>query len=168
MGAGQSTPEDVLKIVNEPVSYIPPLEVNPTNPVCYFDIQLGRYGDATKLGRITMELKADVTPKTAENFKQLCLADEGNGYKGSRFHRVIPQFMVRHLPRSRDGLIPCRTRTPRRHSVGLIRCREKARAFYFVLDSPDFDANSHQRRAFSAHKKLSRFYPRLASAVPGR
>ena len=83
-----------------------PLEVNPTNPVCYFDIQLGRYGDATKLGRITMELKADVTPKTAENFKQLCLADEGNGYKGSRFHRVIPQFMVRHLPRSRDGLIP--------------------------------------------------------------
>jgi hypothetical protein len=106
MGAGQSTPEDVLKIVNEPVSYIPPLEVNPTNPVCYFDIQLGRYGDATKLGRITMELKADVTPKTAENFKQLCLADEGNGYKGSRFHRVIPQFMVRHLPRSRGGLIP--------------------------------------------------------------
>ena len=103
MGAGQSTPEDVLKVVNEPVSYMPPLEVNPTNPVCYFDIQLGRYGDATKLGRITMELKADVTPKTAENFKQLCLADEGNGYKGSRFHRVIPQFMVRDLPSTRVG-----------------------------------------------------------------
>ena len=76
-------------MVNEPVNYTPPLEVNPANLV-YFDIQLGRYGDATKLGRIVMELKEDVTPKTAENFKQLCLADEGNGYKGSRFHRVIP------------------------------------------------------------------------------
>ena len=42
-----------------------------------------------------MELKNDATPKTAENFKQLCLLEEGNGYKGSRFHRVIPQFMVR-------------------------------------------------------------------------
>jgi peptidyl-prolyl isomerase F (cyclophilin D) len=38
----------------------------------------------------------------------------------------------------------------------LIRCREKARAFYFVLDSPDFDAKSLPRKAFSAHKKLSR------------
>ena len=38
MGAGQSTPEDVLKVVNEPVSYMPPLEVNPTNPVCYLSL----------------------------------------------------------------------------------------------------------------------------------
>ena len=98
MGAAQSSPEDVLKVVNEPVNYRPPLEVNPANPLVYFDIQLGRYGDATKLGRIVMELKEDVTPQTAENFKQLCLADEGNGYKGSRFHRVIPQFMVRPHP----------------------------------------------------------------------
>ena len=35
MGAGQSTPEDVLKIVNEPVSYIPPLEVNPTKVITH-------------------------------------------------------------------------------------------------------------------------------------
>ena len=70
-----------------------PLEVNGANTMVYFDIQLGRYGDATKLGRIVMELKDDVTPKTAENFKQLCLAGEGAGYKGSRFHRVIPSFM---------------------------------------------------------------------------
>ena len=40
-----------------------------------------------------MELKADVAPKTAENFKQLCLAPEGEGYRNSRFHRVIPSFM---------------------------------------------------------------------------
>lgn len=58
------------------------------NPIVYFDIKLGRYGDATPLGRIEIELKEDVTPKTAENFKQLCLQQPGQGYKGSRFHRV--------------------------------------------------------------------------------
>lgn len=59
----------------------------------YFDINLGRYGDAKPLGRILIELKADVTPKTAENFRQLCLMPPGEGYAASRFHRVIPEFM---------------------------------------------------------------------------
>ena len=64
MGASQSSPEDILKVAAAPVNYSPSLEVNPANTLVYFDIQLGRYGDATKLGRITMELKEDTTPKT--------------------------------------------------------------------------------------------------------
>jgi peptidylprolyl isomerase len=52
-------------------------------------------GDVEQSGRINFELFDDVVPKTAENFKQLCeQKTKGQGYTGSRFHRVIPQFML--------------------------------------------------------------------------
>merc|ERR1711920_642252 len=45
------------------------------------------------MGRIEMELRADVVPKTADNFLQLCTHEKGFGFKDSVFHRVIPDFM---------------------------------------------------------------------------
>eukprot|EP00937_MAST-01D_sp_MAST-1D-sp2_P008257 g8257.t1 len=67
------------------------------NPRVFFDISI----NSASAGRIVFELSKKATPKTAENFRALCTGEKGRGrsgkklhFKGSKFHRIIPGFML--------------------------------------------------------------------------
>jgi peptidylprolyl isomerase len=62
-----------------------------TRPKVFFDIAIA----GKSAGRVVFELYNDIVPKTAENFRSICVGDNPKklSYKGNIFHRIIPSFM---------------------------------------------------------------------------
>ncbi|KAF0685086.1 Aste57867_22960 [Aphanomyces stellatus] len=61
------------------------------NPIVFLDLSIGD----DSLGRLVIELRADVVPRTAENFRMLCTGDaktakgEPKRYLGCLVHRIV-------------------------------------------------------------------------------
>ena len=82
--------EKETKIVPKILVRLP--EFDKENAQTFFDIQIEE-GDS---GRVVFELFTKSVPKTAENFRSLCVGEKGPPfhYKNSIFHRVIKNFMA--------------------------------------------------------------------------
>eukprot|EP00667_Euglena_gracilis_P023164 EG_transcript_26063 len=59
-----------------------------------FRVFMDVFADQERLGRLELELRGDVAPKTAENFRQLCTGEGGLSYKRAKFHRIVPGFVA--------------------------------------------------------------------------
>ena len=64
-----------------------------TQPPKYAFLDVGVSGESA--GRLYLELRPDLVPRTVRNFEQLCEGlPDGRGYAGSKFHRIVPELCI--------------------------------------------------------------------------
>jgi len=78
---GQTVSSDIQKNIDEHVKQ---------KPQVFFDISIAN----KPVGKIIFTLYWDKEPITAENFYELATMQNGYGYKNSKFHRIIQNFMI--------------------------------------------------------------------------
>ena len=76
-------------------------EANKQNPRVFLEFTADGTTPCSSGGRVEIVLRADVAPKTAENFRALCTGEKGIGRQGlplhlkeCAMHRVCPGFML--------------------------------------------------------------------------
>lgn len=57
---------------------------------CFMDVAI----DGEPAGRLVFELRSDLKPRTSENFRALCTGEHDISYKGCKFHKIVPGFVV--------------------------------------------------------------------------
>lgn len=92
--APETTTKTVPKVINKTapklISKVSRKSMSRCRTRCYLDIAI----DGEAVGRIVIELRTDVNPRTCENFRALCTAKYGYSYKECKFHRIIPNFVL--------------------------------------------------------------------------
>ena len=124
------------------VDYSPPWPINTANPVVELDVRIGE----TDVGTVALELKADVCPVTAENFR--AMVDFGV-LKGVYFHRVYPRFACQSGDFFERSHIVCPSDDPSEcFDLSLVEYRKGGRSIYgedttgredFLFDDENFE-----------------------------
>eukprot|EP01138_Halocafeteria_seosinensis_P012830 gb/GECG01013106.1/.p1 GENE.gb/GECG01013106.1/~~gb/GECG01013106.1/.p1 ORF type:complete len:298 (+),score=30.17 gb/GECG01013106.1/:1-894(+) len=78
------------KAQNQALEDVKNIPLVKSNPVVYMDVE----ADGEDLGRIVIQLRRDVVPRTTENYRALFTNELGFGLKGCRFHMLLPSNYV--------------------------------------------------------------------------